>query len=194
LAYFCYGWVFWIYLQWMPTYLAEARHFNSIQMGVASSVPLIAASVSSMVGGWLSDRLARRWNDLRRGRITIAIAGFLIAGAAIVPGVLADDAIVGLVFLTIAMAGVELTVPIAWALCLDISGNFSGSVTGVMNMLGNLGGTMSAVATGYLADKLGWTVPFAVASLLCVIAAVLVTRIDPKRSAVEENKAESVKA
>src|SRR5262249_46263692 len=45
LAYFCYGWLFWIYLQWMPTYLAEARHFNSIQMGVASSAPLTAAAL-----------------------------------------------------------------------------------------------------------------------------------------------------
>src|SRR5882724_6182275 len=25
--YFCYGWVFWMYLQWLPTYLAEVRHF-----------------------------------------------------------------------------------------------------------------------------------------------------------------------
>jgi len=186
--------VFWLYLQWMPTYLAEVRHFNSIQMGVAASAPLIAATLCSMGGGWLSDRLARRWNDLRRGRIAVAVAGFAIAGTAILPGVLADNAIAGLVFLTIAMAGVELTVPIAWALCLDISGNFSGSVTGVMNTLGNLGGTASAVMTGYLATIFGWTVPFLVSSLLCVIAAVLVRQIDPKRSAVEENQAESVKA
>src|SRR5262249_50642278 len=148
-----------------------------------------AAALCSMVGGWMSDRLAKRWNDLRRGRIAIGVTGFLIAGVAILPGVLADNATVGIVFLTIAMAGIELTVPVAWALCLDISGGFSGSVTGVMNTLGNLGGTASAVITGYLATIFGWTVPFAVASLLCVIAAVLVLGVDPNRSAVEELKA-----
>jgi len=82
---------------------------------------------------------------------------------------------------------------VAWALCLDIAGDFSGSVTGVMNTLGNLGGALSAVMIGYLATVFGWTVPFIVSSLLCMAAAALATRIDPTRSAVEELKVESVK-
>ena len=64
------------------------------------------------------------------------------------------------------MAGLELTVAVSWALCLDIAGDFSGSVTGVMNTLGNLGGAISAVMIGYLATIFGWTVPFVVSSLL----------------------------
>ena len=44
LMYFCYGWVFWMYLQWLPTYLAEVRHFTQIKMGLAASLPLIAAT------------------------------------------------------------------------------------------------------------------------------------------------------
>ena len=71
------------------------------------------------------------------------------------------------------MAGLELTVPVSWALCLDIAGKFSGSVTGVMNTLGNLGGAVSAVMTGYLATIFGWTVPFLVSSLLCIVSVVL---------------------
>jgi MFS family permease len=86
------------------------------------------------------------------------------------------------------MAGLELTVPVAWALCLDLAGDFSGSVTGVMNMLGNLGGALSAVVIGYLATLYGWTVPFVVCSVFCAAAALLATRIDPTRSAVAESK------
>ena len=74
LMYFCYGWVFWMYLQWLPTYLSEVRHFAQIKMGLAASVPLIAATVMNMVGGWLSDKLARVWGDLRRGRVVVAVA------------------------------------------------------------------------------------------------------------------------
>ena len=193
LAYFCYGWVFWIYLQWLPTYLSEVRHFDHVTMGLAASVPLIAATITNMAGGLLSDRLARHWSDLRRGRVAVSVAGFGLAGTAIIPGVLAHDAFVGLAFLTLAMAGLELTVAVSWAICLDIAGNFSGSVTGVMNTLGNLGGAVSAVLTGYLATIFGWTVPFLVSSLLCAVAALLTTRIDPKRSAVENLNAESMK-
>jgi len=194
LAYFCYGWVFWIYLQWLPTYLSEVRHFDHVTMGLAASAPLIAATIMNMAGGLLSDRLARHWSDLRRGRVAVSVAGFGLAGTAIIPGVLANDAFVGLAFLTLAMAGLELTVAVSWAICLDIAGNFSGSVTGVMNTLGNLGGAVSAVLTGYLATIFGWTVPFLVSSLLCAVAALLAARIDPKRSAVENLNAESMKA
>jgi sugar phosphate permease len=186
LMYFCYGWVFWMYLQWLPTYLSEVRHFAQMKMGLAASLPLVAATIMNVTGGWLSDRLARLWANLRRGRVVVAVAGFVLAGCAILPGVLANNAITGLVCLTIAMAGLELTVPVAWALCLDIAGDYSGSVTGVMNTLGNLGGAVSAVTIGYLATIFGWTVPFLVSSVLCGVAALLATRIDPNRSAVAE--------
>jgi MFS family permease len=194
LAYFCYGWVFWIYLQWLPTYLSEVRHFDNVAMGLAASMPLAAATIMNMAGGLLSDRLAREWGDLRRGRVAVSVAGFALAGVAIIPGVLANNAFVGLAFLTLAMAGLELTVAVSWALCLDIAGDFSGSVTGVMNTLGNLGGAASAVVTGYLATIFGWTIPFLVASLLCAAAALLAARIDPNRPAVEDLKAEGMNA
>lgn len=186
LMYFCYGWVFWMYLQWLPTYLVEVRHFAELKMGLAASLPLLAGTAMNVVGGWLSDRLARAWGDLRRGRTVVAAAGFTIAGLAILPGVLANNAAVGLACLTLALAGLELTVPVAWALCLDLAGDFAGSVTGVMNTLGNLGGALSAVMIGYLATHYGWTVPFIVCSAACMIAATLATRIDPTRSAVAE--------
>ena len=56
-----------------------------------------------------------------------------------------------------------------------------------MNTWGNLGGAISAVAVGYLATHFGWTSPFLLASALCLLSAWLVSRIDPRRSAVEES-------
>ena len=194
LMYFCYGWVFWMYLQWLPTYLSEVRHFAQIKMGVAASIPLMAATITNVAGGWISDKLARASGDLRRGRVVVSVIGFTVAGAAILPGVLANNATTGLACLTLAMAGLELTVAVSWALCLDIAGDYSGSVTGVMNTLGNLGGAVSAVMIGYLATLFGWTVPFVVSSCFCGVAALLATRIDPNRSAVAECEIERSKS
>jgi MFS transporter, ACS family, glucarate transporter len=193
LMYFCYGWVFWMYMSWLPTYLAEERHFALPQIGLGASLPLLAGSTMNIAGGWVSDRLARLWGDVRRGRTLVATAGFVVAGAAIVPGVLADSPVTGLACLTLAMAGLELTVPVAWALCLELAGDFSGSVTGVMNTFGNLGGSISLVMIGYLSTHFGWTVPFIVCSMFCGVAAVLVRRVDPSRSAVEEFQVASLK-
>jgi MFS family permease len=180
--YFCYGWVMWLYLAWFSTYLREARHFTQLGAGLAS-VPLLAATVTNVLGGLLSDRLAHQWNDLRRGRLVVSICGFLIAGFALLPGVLASSALAAMVCLTIALAGLELTVSVSWAICIDIGGDFSGSVSSVMNTWGNLGGAVSAVMVGYLATLLGWTSPFLLASALCLFSALLVSRIDPRRPA-----------
>jgi MFS family permease len=184
-SYFCYGFVLWLYLAWFSTYLREARHFTQLGSGFAS-VPLLGATVTNILGGLLSDRLCQRWNDLRRGRLTVTISGFAIAGIALLPGVLAPSAVAAMISLTIALAGLELTVSGFWAICIDVGGDFSGSVSSVMNTWGNIGGAVSAVLVGYLATRFGWTSPFLLASLLCLFAALLMTRVDPRRPAAEK--------
>jgi sugar phosphate permease len=183
--YFCYGWVLWMYLFWLPTYLVEARGLSQIRMGFAASLPLLAATVTNMLGGWVSDHLAHRFADLRRGRLIVSMLGFALAGLSLIPGVLAQNPTTGLLCLTLALAGLELTVAVSWAICLDIGGDFSGSVSAVMNTLGNIGGAISAVAIGYLATHFGWNAAFLVASGMCLLAALLATRIDPNLSAVD---------
>jgi MFS family permease len=185
-VYFCYGFVIWLYLAWFPTYLREARHFAGLKAGLAS-LPLFVATATNVAGGLLSDKLASKWGDLRRGRIIVSRSGFLIAAFALLPGVLASHEVAALGCLTIALGGLELTVAVSWAVCIDIGGEFSGSVSSVMNTWGNLGGAISAVAVGYLATHFGWTLPFLLASALCLLSAWLVSRIDPRRSAVEES-------
>lgn len=184
-VYFCYGFVLWLYLAWFPTYLKEARHFTGLKAGLAS-LPLLAATATNIAGGLLSDRFASQWGDLRRGRIIVSRSGFLIAAVALLPGVLASQPLAAVACLTVALAGLELTVAVSWAICIDIGGEFSGSVSSVMNTWGNLGGAISAVAVGYLATHFGWTSPFLLACGLCLLSACLVSGIDPRHSAVEE--------
>ncbi|MFQ5929895.1 MAG: MFS transporter [Acidobacteriota bacterium] len=186
LMYFCYGWVLWIYLAWLPTYLKDERGFTLIKMGIAASIPLLAATATNMLGGWFSDSLVRRLGDLRRGRLSVSIIGFSIAGLGLIPGAVVADATTALVCLTFALAGLELTVAVSWAICLDIGGEFSGSVSSVMNTLGNLGGFFSSIVVAYLATQFNWAVPFLVAAGLCVSAALIATQIDPRRSVVGE--------
>ena len=180
--YFCYGWVLWMYLAWFPTYLHEARHFSAMQIGLASSAPLLGATVTNVVGGWVSDQLCRRWNDVRRGRVIVSLCGFILSAIALLPGVRAESAVTSLFWFTVALAALELTVAVSWALSIDIGGRFSGSVSAVMNTQGNLGGAASSVGIGYIASIWGWNWPFVVSSALAFLAALLVSRIDPARS------------
>jgi MFS family permease len=178
-TYFCYGWVLWLYLAWFPTYLREARHFSALGAGLAS-VPLFGATVSNVLGGMFSDSLVAKFRNVRKGRLVVSVAGFLIGGLALLPGVFLSDATASLICLTVALAGLELTVPVSWAMSIDLGGEFSGSVSSVMNTWGNVGGALSAALVGYMATSFGWTSPFVLASIICLLSAVLVMRIDPR--------------
>jgi sugar phosphate permease len=177
--YFCYAYSIWVYLTWYPTYLQEARGFGLKQMGFWHMVPLIAATVGDTVGGWLSDHLVRRGWSLRMARRTVAIIGFAMAAVCIVPASLSDDRYASVAFTTAALFFLELTVGVSWAVAMDVGPEYAGSVSGVMNMCGNLGGVLASIAVGYMVKSFNWQVPFLVAGALCLLGALLFLRIDP---------------
>jgi MFS transporter, ACS family, glucarate transporter len=181
LMYFCYGWVLWMSLTWLPTYLRDERGFSDIRAGIYASIPLFAATLTNIIGGWVSDHLARRWSDLRRGRLYVSCTGFFLAGSGLIAAAVVTDPVLALTFLSISVGGLELTVAVSWAICLDIGGAFSGSVSGVMNTLGNTGGFVSAFAVAHLATAYGWPAALMAAAVLCLTAAVIATRIDPSQ-------------
>ena len=181
LMYFCYGYGLALYLDWFPTYLKSYRQFTLKEMGFYASLPLLAGTLGDFLGGWISDRWAHNSGNLVLARRGVAIAGFIIASAGIIPATLTDNPYLCVVYTCIAFFGLEVTVGVSWAVPLDIGGDYAGSVSAVMNTGGNLGGAISTAIVGYLVNAFGWNTPFLIASVLCVIGAVLFWRVDPSR-------------
>jgi sugar phosphate permease len=179
--YFCYGYCLSVYLDWFPSYLANHRGYNLKQMGFYASLPLFAGTVGDLAGGWISDWWFKRSGNLAIARRSIGVAGFLIAGSSILPATLTTDPLTSVLFSCAAVFGLELTVGVSWALPLDIGSDYAGSVSAVMNTCGNIGGAISPALLAYLVQKFGWNEPFLVASCMCLIAAVLYSRIDAGR-------------
>ena len=59
---------------------------------------------------------------------------------------------------SLATFGVEMTLSPSWAFCMDIGGSRSGAVSAAMNMVGNLGAALSAVAFPFFVSHV--TIPF----------------------------------
>ncbi len=177
--YFCYAYSIWIYLSWFPTYLQEARQFTPDEMKYRHAIALGAATIGDSVGGWLSDHIARRTGNLRLARRSVAIAGFVLAAACIVPATLTENREVSVALTTVALFGLELTVGVSWAVAMDVGPEYAGSVSGVMNMFGNLGGTLASPAVAYMVKYINWQTPFLVAGVFCLLGAIIFLRIDP---------------
>jgi MFS family permease len=191
--YFCYAYCISVYLDWFPTYLKEHRGYTLRQMGIYASLPLLAGTAGDLLGGWFSDVLLRWHHDVKRARQVVAIAGFVIAAGGIIPAALTSDPATCVMLSCVAVFGLELTVGVAWAVPLDIGGDYAGSVSSVMNMCGNIGGAISPTVLAYLVRGFGWHVPFLVASCLCIVAALLFFKIDAaQRMFVDQKPEESV--
>lgn len=181
LMYFCYGYCLSVYLDWFPTYLNTHRGFNLKQMGFYASLPLIAGVAGDFLGGWLSDRIGHATGSLKLARKVVAVGGFLIAAAFILPATFTKDSLTCVWFTCVAFFGLELTVGVSWAVPLDIGGDYAGSVSAVMNTFGNVGGAISPSVLAWLVTAYGWNQPFVVASVMCLLGAILFARVDASK-------------
>ncbi len=179
--YFFYNYNLNVYQDWFPTYLRQSKGMTLAQMGIYASLPLLAGVIGDLAGGWFSDIVLHRTGNVNLARRWVAIAGFLLSAAATVPAVLAHDPKVSVACYCVAFFGLEWTVGISWAVTLDIGGDYAGSVSAVMNMLGNIGGAVAATVVTYTAAHYGWNIPFLMTAGLCLIAAVLYLKIDASR-------------
>ncbi|MEZ0494946.1 MFS transporter [Sphingomonas sp. IW22] len=186
--YFCYAYCINIFLTWFPKYLHDARGFDIAMMGLFASMPLMAGVLGDLAGGWFSDRMVKRGAGLKMGRRLVAIVGFLIAAGMIPLAAALADPVPSILCFCVALFGLELTVGVSWAVTLDIGGEYAGSVSAVMNTLGNIGAAIAAAVTGYIVAASGWFAAFAVLAVLCLIAAALFFRIDASRPLHVENE------
>jgi D-galactonate transporter len=186
-AYFTYVYCLWIFLSWLPSYLVEYRHFTLLKVGLLASLPLLAGVIGDTAGGLATDWLLKKTGNTKLARRTVAIVGMLGCCVFIVPAALTGDAYVAVYCLTAAMFFLECTIGPSWAVPMDAGGKYSGTVSGMMNMAGNIGGALSPLVFGFLAQYGNWQAPFIVAAALLVIgAAVWAFWLDPNRSVVGE--------
>ena len=181
-AYFTYVYCLWIFLSWLPSYLVDFRHFTLLKVGLFASLPLWAGVVGDTVGGLATDWLLHRTGNAKLARRAVAITGLLGCAVFIVPAALTEDAYVAVYCLTASMFFLECTIGPSWAVPMDTGGKYSGTVSGMMNMAGNIGGALSPIVFGALVQVGSWQAPFIVAAALLVAgSAVWAFWLDPDR-------------
>jgi MFS family permease len=169
LGFFAYDYAWYVFLTWLPSYLKDERKFTTSEMGIYSATPLVAMSVIIILAGVISDWLVKRGNDERFVRKAFIIAGLAI-GCLIVPAGIVADKMTAVWLLTISLCGLGLASPNTWTLTAAVcQKKIVGTVAGIQNFGGNLGGIIAPALTGFIAHK---TKSFAIA--LAVTGAVLV--------------------
>ena len=142
-------------LNYLPTVMRVVFEIKGgdVLGSVYKGGPLLLGAVGCLFGGLLTDRLMRNRYGGRWGRSIPGLAGTILAGFACIVAVLPLQLNSAVLFaLAVALSGFfnDLTLAASWAACQDIGRKHAAIVAGTMNMIGNLGGFLGTVFTGWL--------------------------------------------
>jgi nitrate/nitrite transporter NarK len=177
--YFTYGYGLYFYFTWLPTYLIRVLGFSQLRGGLLAGLPFLFAGIANLVGGWLTDALARD-RGLRVARCGLGCGAFLAGAVLTFSSTLVPQPIAKAVLLALALGSVDLSLGACWAVCLDIGRDHAGVVTGCMNTFSNLGGVLTPLVVAYAVDRWqSWTFPFYVTAVVYAAGALIWLTIDP---------------
>jgi ACS family glucarate transporter-like MFS transporter len=91
---------------------------------------------------------------------------------------------IGLIALAAGFTG--FAVVTWWATTVDLTRRYAGSVAGLMNTAGNLGGVLSPTLTPYLAKRFGWVAALGVAAGAALLAGLFWFFVHPDRPLQDE--------
>lgn len=183
--YFCSNFTFFFCLTWLFPALKERFELGTVEAACYAAAPLVMGACGNWFAGWLVDAVYRRdrWTLSRR---LPAIMGYTLAAVGLMGYVFVESAVGSVFWLSIAIFGADMTLSPSWSLCIDIGRRSAGLVSGTMNMAGNVGAFLTALAFPYLKDMTGSDLPFfLVAAGLNVLAIGLWLLIRPERTLEE---------
>ena len=181
ISYFCYGYVAWIFFTWFYRYLAKVRGLDLKASAVYSMLPFSAMLVCCLLGGIINDRLTKKRGP-RIGRCCLAAFAMTVAAIFIAFGSQVHSAELASVVLAGGAGALYLSQSSFWSLTADIAGGSAGSVSGFMNMGGQIGGAVTGSLTPWIAARYGWTASFLVAAALCLVGAVCWLAVNPLKT------------
>lgn len=187
LHYFFVGYMTVLFLVWLPTFLQEARGFSLVHMGIGASLPWLCICVAVLGGGTLSDRLLKRGRTSLFARGTIAIFGLVLFIVGVIGTAFTSDKIMTVFWLCITLGSLGFPVVCSWAIAADKGRQYSGSVSGWMNLWGNLGGVISPIICGAIAQYFSWTSAILFNILPILLAIICWILIKPDRPMTEDN-------
>ena len=179
-SYFAYGYTAWIFFSWFFVYLAQVRGLNLKASALFTMLPFLSMTIGSLGGGVLSDRLTRLYG-LWVGRCGVAAVAFFFTAVFLVLGSRAQSPQVAGIILAGGAGALYVSQSSFWSVSADIAGRSSGVFSSIVNMVGQIGGAVTASLTPWVAQRFGWTTSFAIAAALAVAGGVLWMTVHPER-------------
>lgn len=162
-TYFCYGWVLWLYLSWLPIYFVHRHHLLLKNSALFSAGIFLAGVAGDWLGGIITDRWARQTGRLNGARSRMVALCMLVTVLSLLPLFLLPHLRLPAIALCLSLGFFfnELCIGPMWCIPMDIAPEYCGTASGVMNAGGAVAAILSPVVAGFIIDRTGnWDLPF----------------------------------
>jgi ACS family hexuronate transporter-like MFS transporter len=165
--------IWWLYITWLPKYLADARGFSLVKIGLFAWVPYVFADAGSLSGGWLSGYLiAHGWSVDHARKVVILIAALLMPAG--IFAAFTHNAMVALVLIGVVLFGFQVWINNVQTLPSDFfSDKAVGSVAGLGGTGAGIGSMIFILSTGWVVDHFSYVPVMVAAGLLAPIGTLV---------------------
>ena len=143
------------YFSWFNKYLVSARGEGKIWSGVLTSIVLGGSAIGTIVGGWVADRILRTFIHPDQTRRRLGATCFSLAALFLGLSVFCSWSTGAALLAACSCLCSFLMLPSWWSCATKVSGRHTGSLFGLMNMLGVFGAVCSQYFVGAYADWMG---------------------------------------
>jgi ACS family hexuronate transporter-like MFS transporter len=185
---FCTDPIWWLYLFWLPDFLAKRYNLDLKSFGPPLVAIYLLSDIGSVVGGWGSSKLMQSGRTANVARKST----MLICALAVIPIVFAQ--FVSHLWAAVAIIGLATAAHQAWSANLmtlpsDMFPRVAvGSVVGIGGMAGAVGGMLMSKYNGYILDVFGSYQPiFALAGGAYIVGIAVIHFLSPRLTRVSES-------
>jgi ACS family glucarate transporter-like MFS transporter len=150
IQYFCTSFPWYFFITYLPKYLQEYRKLDETTASNYAILPLLFGGFGSLFAGFIAATVNKKVNSVSVGRKILSVTGFLGGCFFLLVCINTADPLWAMVAMGMASFCNDLNMPGAWGSCMDIGGKYAGTVSGSMNMMGNLAGFVAPTVGGYI--------------------------------------------
>ena len=163
-----------VYSLWIPKFLFDEHNLSFKEMGLISSLPLIGGALGGAFGGFLNDLLIKWTGNRRWARTAVGLAGKMLAGIILLVDILFfynNPYMFCMLLFVVKFVG-DWSLSTGWGTITDIGGRATASVFAFNNSVAGVGGMLSPVLIGYVADAYTWTHVFFIIAVIYALCAL----------------------
>lgn len=173
-AFFCFSYVLYFFLSWLPSYLVDYQHLDVGRMSLIGMIPWLGAAMGFVLGGVLSDWLFRITGRGIFSRKCILVFGLGVAAVSVWLAGNVETLTGAVALISLASFFLFMCPQMCWTLLQElVPARHVGGTGGFVHFVANLAGILAPSVTGFLVQYGGgYHAAFTMSGVAAVTGAV----------------------